>query len=363
MYRAARPLLFRLDPERAHAVALRYLERLHRSGWTSGRVLNERAAADPRLRLSWLGSMLPGPLGVAAGFDKGATCYNGLFRLGFAHVEVGTFTPRAHEGNEPPRIERLPGSHALVNRLGFNNPGVEVAAGRLASIVPAGFVAANVGPNRDAIGEDARAALAAAGVALAPHVAALTLNVSSPNAPGLRELQRPQGLGALVQGVLERLDGEGAQRPLLVKLHPDAPDEEIVAAGRAAMDAGASGLVAVNTTTRVPTEVRASIQGGLSGRPLRDRAETVCALLSKGLGSDVPIMGVGGVSTGVDVLRRMAVGAHAVQAYTGFVYRGPRFPRAVNREVLAGLDRLGVDRLDEVVGLGLDVVSRKISEP
>lgn len=352
MYGLARALLFRIDPERAHGLAMRYLRRVHRSERAQERWRRRRGPPDPRLRMHALGRAFEGPMGVAAGFDKGAEAYNALLALGFSHVEVGTITPEPQEGNPRPRLERHRDHRALVNRMGFNNPGADTAAERLAQHPARGAIGLNVGKNRSTPEERVVEDYLAAGLRLAPHGDYLAVNVSSPNTPGLRALQEPEGVANLVGRLLEALDDAGAARPVAVKLHPDGPDEALLAVARAALDAGAAGLIAVNTTVARPAGLEGAGAGGLSGAPLKARALEALTALSRGLDGEGDLLGVGGIETGQDVLERVRAGASLVQAYTGFIYRGPRFAEVVHREVLAGLDEAGIDRLEELRGQG-----------
>jgi dihydroorotate dehydrogenase len=353
VYSLARHLLFRLDPERAHELAMAWLRRLQDRPSRFERMA-QRNRADTRLRLDCLGHHLPGPLGVAAGFDKGAEVPDALLGLGFSHVEVGTLTPRPQPGNPKPRLERYPQQGAIVNRLGFNNPGMEVAADRLAARRGrGGLVGANVGANKDRVAlGDVDAAIAdyvAAAGALARDAGYVTVNVSSPNTPGLRALQTPQGISRLVGRVVEALDEADSRRPVLVKLHPDAEVKQLVAVAASAVDAGAGGIIAVNTTTSRPAALEGAGAGGLSGRPLRDKALRVMRGLSRGL-DDVPLIGVGGIGTGRDAAERIAAGASLLQGYTAFVFRGPGYPVRVHRELVEELDRRGLDSLVELRG-------------
>lgn len=348
VYDAVRRALFQLDPEASHRLALAGLAPAQALSFV--RRALAAPPASPRLGCHAFGLSFPHPLGMAAGFDKECSVYNALIALGFGHVEVGTVTPQPQPGNDPPRMQRIPDLQAVVNRLGFPGPGQEAAASRLARNRPEGPVGANIGPNKqtppEAVGDD----LASCARTLAPHVAFLTVNVSSPNTPGLRALQTPEAVGRLVRRTVESADSAGHTRPVLLKVHPDAQAEELVAVARAAVDAGAAGIVATNTTRERPPGSEHAMQGGLSGAPLRERARRAIAALHGGLGRDVPIVGVGGIFTGDDALGHIQAGATLVQAYTGFVYRGPRMPVRVQEELVAGLDRLGLDRVAEAVG-------------
>ena len=350
MYGALRRALFLVEPERAHRMATAWL----RMGQEvpAARAAMRGPTPSPRLRVSARGRKLPGPLGMAAGFDKECVAYHALLALGFGHVEVGTVTPRPQAGNEPPRMQRLPALEALVNRLGFPGPGMEACARRLERRKPDGLVGANIGPNKSTQPENVGEDLAACARTLAPHAGYLAVNVSSPNTPGLRTLQKADAISWLVRRTLEGAQDGGRTVPILVKLHPDVPDEDLVRVARSALSAGASGIIAVNTTRSRPPGLDGAMEGGLSGAPLRERAVRAVAALRKATGRDVPIIGVGGVSTGSHAMDLVRAGATLVQAYTGFVYRGPRFPALVHAEMVAELDKAGLDRLEEAVGTG-----------
>jgi len=349
VYGLLRSALFRLDPERAHEIATRLLGMAQGSDLLTDRLAPDRDPS-PRLTTSAFGIQVPAPVGLGAGFDKHARCFDALLALGFGHVEVGTVTPRPQEGNPKPRIWRFPEHRALVNHLGFNNPGVEAARERMAATRARGVVGVNVGRNKDTPPEDHLEDFEDAARELAPHAAYVTVNVSSPNTPGLRSLQAPEAAAELVGGVLEALDDAGCPRPVLLKLHPDAEPATLAAVARGAVDAGASGIVAVNTTTDRPEGLEDDPQGGLSGAPLKERATRITRELYREVGDEVPIVGVGGIETGEDAFERLRAGATLLQAYTGFVYRGPRFPAQVHEELLDEMDAAGVDHVGELVG-------------
>ena len=348
VYGALRSALFTLDPERAHHLALLAM------GPVQGSASLQRLVAapppSPRLAMDLLGLRFPAPLGMAAGFDKEACAYNALLAMGFGHVEVGTVTPKAQAGNDGKRMQRWLKQQAVVNRLGFPGPGLDAVAARLRKTTPVGIVGANIGPNKATPPERIVDDLQATASGLAPNVRFLTVNVSSPNTPGLRNLQNPDGASRLVQATLEAADRAGNPRPILLKLHPDASDDALGAVARAAVDAGARGIVATNTTRARPPGTESAIEGGLSGAPLRERARRAIAALHRGLGRDTPVIGVGGIFTGADALGHIMAGASLVQAYTGFVYRGPRMAQHVHRELLAELDTRGIDKLADAVG-------------
>lgn len=351
MYGALKSALFRLDPERAHHMALRFLRAMHNSPALAATF----AAPAPHARLATraFGLDFPAPLGMAAGFDKEAVAYNALLALGFSHVEVGTVTPFPQGGNAGLRMERLPEMRALVNRLGFPNAGLAAVAKRLERRSANGIVGANIGPNKKTPAEKVADDVDACAFRLAPLVDYLTINVSSPNTPGLRKLQEPAAVARLVGRVLEATSQARAKVPVLLKLHPDAPDEELVEVARAAVDAGAKGIVATNTTRARPPGSEGAIEGGLSGAPLLERSRQAIRALHDGLGRDTPIVGVGGIASARDAMGHILAGASVVQAYTGFIYGGPRFPAQVHAGLVGELDALGLDKIGEAVGRGV----------
>lgn len=289
-----------------------------------------------------LGVSLPHPLGLAAGFDKDAQAVHGLARLGFSFVEVGTVTPRAQIGDPKPRLFRLPEDRALVNRLGFNSRGAEAVERNLATLRERGKLEApigvNVGMNRDTPTERAIGDYASVWRRLARFAAYGVVNVSSPNTPGLRALQTPDFLRNVVGALREIEPG----RPLLVKLSPDEPDDALVELTGEALAAGAAGVVLTNTTvSRQRLRSRhADEEGGLSGEPLRQRANDAVRVVRQAHASAV-IIGVGGIFTGADLLERLAAGADLCQVYTAFVYRGPCVVARILEELLLEMDAVG----------------------
>ena len=338
MYRLIRPLIFLFSAETAHALAGLWLRLLARLG-------APRSLPGPGQTL-W-GLRFPSPVGLAAGMDKGQVLAPAWFRLGFGFVEIGTITPRPQPGNPRPRLFRLVPLRAVINRMGFNNEGAEVVARRLQALRPMpGPVFVNLGKNKDTPNERAAEDYVAGYRALASLADAVVINVSSPNTPGLRALQHD--LGALVKAVVA--ERGAAKKPILVKLSPDEADLEAIAL--AAVDAGADGIIATNTTldrAAVSTHPRAAEQGGLSGAPLRDKAQHACARLYKVLGGRAPIIGVGGISTAEDAYARIRAGASLIQVYTALVYEGPGLARRISRGLQALLDRDGLT-LEQAIG-------------
>jgi dihydroorotate dehydrogenase len=326
MYGLARPFLFGLDAERAHGLTLAALDTAYRTG------LNPLVSRLARpLPTKAFGLDFPNPVGLAAGLDKNGAHIDALFALGFGFVEVGTTTPRPQEGNPKPRMFRLPDQRAVINRLGFNNAGVDALVRNVERARrDRGLLGINIGKNKDTPNESAAddyLFCLERVYALADYV---TINISSPNTAGLRELQEEQALRRLV-GTLreaqERLASQHARRvPMLVKIAPDLSDEDIDAAGRVLADLEVDGVIATNTTiSRFGLDgVRhANEVGGLSGEPLMGKSTMVMRRLRARLPETIPMIGVGGILSGADAAAKAAAGATLVQMYTGLVYRGP----------------------------------------
>ena len=325
MYRFLKPLLFLLPPEAAHAVATAFL-------WLWSRLFPRPRRRAP-LPLKLWDIEFPSPVGLAAGMDKGDVVAPAWFRLGFGWVEIGTITPRPQPGNPRPRLFRLPPFGALINRMGFNNPGAAIVASRLARLpTQPGPICVNVGRNKETPNERAADDYVAAFRTLAPHAQLAAINVSSPNTPGLRELQSE--LGRLVGEVVKARDALPRRIPILVKLSPDEPDDRLVEMARSAESAGADGIIATNTTLARVEHPLSAEQGGLSGAPLRDRALHVCRLLYRSV--RIPIVGVGGIGTAEDAYARIRAGASLIQIYTALIYDGPGTPRRIERSIRGG---------------------------
>jgi dihydroorotate dehydrogenase len=342
------PLLFRivlsrLDAEFAHHCGMLVVRVLGLPplSWAT-RALTRPA---PELQTRALGLTFDSPFGVAAGFDKNVVGVAGLSALGFGHIEVGTVTAVPQEGNPKPRLFRLIPDRAVVNRMGFNNRGAEAAAARLQRLRRRrrhrAVIGVNIGKSRVVDVADATADYVRSATLLAPFADYLAVNVSSPNTPGLRGLQAVETLRPLLQAVQ---DASG-RTPLLVKIAPDLPDDEITAIAGLAVDLGLAGIIVTNTTisrenlVTDPAVVAAAGEGGLSGAPLKQRAlavlRTVRAVVPRGF----TVIAVGGVETADDVRERLAAGADLVQGYTAFLYRGPLWARQINRGLSAGTGR------------------------
>lgn len=343
----ARLGLARLPPESAHRLAIRAL--------ASGLAPVMPASAPARLRTSLCGLGLSHPLGLAAGFDKNAEAVPGLLAQGFSCVEIGTVTPRPQAGNPRPRLFRLRERQALINRMGFNNDGLERVRQRLERLGErAGVLGANIGANKDSA--DPIADYVAGLRALHPLVDYVTVNVSSPNTPGLRELQRRDRLSALLAALLETRAAAAHPKPLLLKIAPDLAPQDEADIAEVALAHGIDGLIVSNTTverTGLGASRHAAQAGGLSGPPLLRRATEQLGRFFRLTGGRLPLIGVGGIARGADAYAKIRAGASALQLYTAFVYQGP----AVVPRVLGELDRLlaadGYTSLGEAVGTAL----------
>ncbi len=333
LYRALRPLLFRLDPETAHNLAF----------W-----LGERACAFPILRAPVLpgdlrrgvfGLDFPSPLGLAAGLDKGATLLPLWKAMGFGHVEIGTVTPRPQPGNPRPRLFRFPEAGLILNRMGFNSEGAEVVAKRLRRRPSGLLVGGNLGKNKETPEAQALDDYRAAYRLVAPHVDYVALNVSSPNTPGLRNLQAPEALKPLLAGMLDLRKEMGLERqPLLLKLAPDLAPEDLDAIVEVAAASGISGLIATNTTLDrgvVPEPLRRAVEargaGGLSGVPLKPKAREVRRRILAALRGRLPLVACGGLGTPEDVRGALDDGAALAQIYSALIFEGPGLVGRIHR--------------------------------
>jgi dihydroorotate dehydrogenase len=322
-----------------------------------GRWLGPR---DPVLRVRALGLEFPGPVGLAAGFDKDARAVPGLGALGFGFVEVGTVTARAQPGNDRPRMFRLTADRALVNRMGFNNEGAAAAAARLRGRRGGVIVGVNIGKTKVVPEHGAAADYAASARAVAGVADYVVVNVSSPNTPGLRDLQAVGRLAPILVAVREALDAAvpGRRVPLLVKIAPDLADTDVDAVADLALELGLDGIIATNTTisrarlASSPAEVAAAGAGGLSGPPLRDRALAVLVRLRARAGDRLVLIAAGGIETPDDAWARLQAGATLVQAYTGFIYGGPLWPRRIHAGLARRARAAGLSSVSPAVSAG-----------
>ena len=339
LFDLARPALFAIDPERAHRLTVRALALAGRRG----------PPAAGALAVDFAGLGFPNPLGMAAGFDKDAEVPDQLLGLGFGFAEVGSITPRPQAGNPRPRLFRLVEDRAVINRMGFNNGGAEVARDRLVRRAGRpGIVGINIGANKDS--EDRIADYVTMTRVMAPLASYLAVNISSPNTPGLRALQDEGALTGLLDAVIEARGTAGP--PVFLKVAPDLESADIDAIARIALDRKLGALIVSNTTISRPALLSANARetGGLSGAPLRDLAQQRLRDFRKATGGAIPLVGVGGIASAEDAWARIRAGASLVQLYSAMVYGGPGLPRRILRGLEALMRRDGFASIAEAVG-------------
>ncbi|MBR4620061.1 MAG: quinone-dependent dihydroorotate dehydrogenase [Salinivirgaceae bacterium] len=345
MYRTIiRPLLFRIDPERIHSVINTGLKVANATGLghLMGLFYNPKRL---QMETEFCGIKFPNKIGVAAGFDKNAEVYKMLGHLGFGHVEIGTVTPRPQPGNPKPRLFRLPADSALINRMGFNNKGVDAAVRKLRRRNRKIVIGGNIGKNSATPNENALDDYTADFQALYDYVDYITINVSCPNVANLHKLQDKDSLD-LILGTLTKLRAQKpVYKPILLKISPDLTFEQIDDTLEAIAQNGIDGVVAANTSTRrdgLKTDaerVKQIANGGLSGLPLRDRSVEIIRYISQKTEGKLPIIGVGGTMSPDDAVEKLKAGATLVQVFTGFIYYGPSLAKDVNKAVKFGLQK------------------------
>lgn len=340
-YRLARPALFSLDAETAHRLTIAGL----RTGFVP-----PSGPDDPALAVELWGLKFPNPVGMAPGFDKNAEVADSLLKLGFGFVEVGTFTPRPQAGNPRPRLFRLKEDRAVINRMGFNNDGLDAVRARLARrrALP-GIVGGNVGANKDSADRIADYVTAIRGIL--GLVSYITINISSPNTPGLRALQSRESLAELINRCIE---ARGADRtPMLVKVAPDLTDADVEDIAAVALESGIDGLIVSNTTITRPDTLRSAHReetGGLSGAPLFGPSTEMLRRFHGLVGHRLPLIGVGGIASGADAYAKIRAGASLVQLYSSLVYEGPGLVTRIKRDLADLLRRDGFSSISEAVG-------------
>lgn len=337
------PLLHRLDPERAHDLTL--------IGLQLGLGPGHLEADHPSLAIQVAGIDFPNPIGLAAGFDKDARVFNAMLQAGFGFAESGTVTPKPQAGNLKPRIFRLPEDDAVINRLGFNNGGLDDYARRMAG-PKAGIVGANIGRNKDSV--DAIEDYVIGARRIAPFCDYLTINISSPNTPGLRDLQSADTLSALVAAVQSAVTETGAEPPLFIKIAPDLTETDIDDIAAVAISSGINGLIVSNTTIGRPNFLKGihrAENGGLSGKPLFAPSTKILSEMYKRCAGKLPLIGVGGISSGEDAYRKIRSGASLVQLYTALVYHGPRLITDIKRDLANFLKRDGFSTITDAIGV------------
>ncbi len=341
MYSLLRPFFFKLDAEKAHYTAVTGLQTLLKIGGKS--VVTNPINSNKKLEKEVFGLKFKNPVGLAAGFDKNAKWIEELDHLGFGFIEIGTLTPKPQDGNEKPRLFRLKEDNALINRMGFNNEGVEIAVERLKKIKakkPHIIIGGNIGKNKVTPNEEATNDYLMCFDALFDYVDYFVVNVSSPNTPNLRELQEKKPLTELLQTLQNRNKEHLIPKPLLLKIAPDLTDSQLDDIIEIAKETKLAGIIATNTTIsreNLKTEsqkVENLGNGGLSGKPLKDRSTEVIAYLHQKSNAAFPIIGVGGIHSPKDALEKLNAGASLIQLYTGFVYEGWELISKINKEIL-----------------------------
>ncbi len=348
-YDLLKPALFRLPPETAHGMTHRLLRAAQ--GTPAMTLVRERyAVRDEKLRVEAFDTAFPNPVGVAAGFDKNAEVPRALAALGFSHIEVGGVTAERQPGNPQPRLFRLREDEALINRMGFNNEGADIVGDRLdREPMPDVPVGINIGKSKSTPLSEAADDYRYTYDRVADAGDYFVVNVSSPNTPGLRELQNRAALEEILGGLADA----GAD-PLLVKLSPDLPDPAVEDAIAVVDDLGLDGIIATNTTTSRPASLRSpqrAERGGLSGKPIEDLATERIRFVAER--TDVPVIGVGGISDAAGAYEKIRAGASLVQLYTGLVYEGPSLARDINTGLIGLLERDGFDSVTDAVGVDL----------
>ncbi len=346
MYRwIIRPILFRFDPETVHHFTFRMVGLLFAIpgiGWLCEQFFHYRR---PWLKKSLMGLTFENPVGLAAGFDKDARLTDAFARFGFGFIEIGTLTPLPQPGNDQPRLFRLPADRGIINRMGFNNGGAAAAAERLSKRKSRIIIGGNIGKNKSTPNDQAFEDYRKAFTTLEPVVDYFVVNVSSPNTPGLRELQEKEPLSALLQGIKKLSLASAHPKPVLLKIAPDLTPTQLDDIIDILNTTGTDGVIATNTTVSREglSTPRATVDrigaGGLSGAPVRDRSTAVIRYLRERLGPSYPIIGVGGIMSAEDAMEKLSAGADLIQLYTGFVYEGPGLVKKILKSIQPSVSR------------------------
>ncbi len=352
-YQLVRPLLFLIDPEKAHHLTITLLQK--------GLMPHVKNDTDPALHVKLCGLDFPNPVGLAAGFDKHAEVIGAMLGFGFGSVEIGSITPRPQIGNPKPRLFRIPEAEAVINRFGFNSDGFEIVGQRIAAYRDSmtqqkikGIVGINIGKNKES--PDAAADYTAGITKFAPFADYLTVNISSPNTPGLRDLQGRVAMADLLKQVVTTRNTGVKKPPVFVKVAPDLTHDQMEDVAEVALSTGIDGLIVGNTTLSRPASIPpklAAEAGGLSGKPLTTLSTQVLAQIYKLTGGKIPLIGCGGISSGEDAYAKIRAGASLVQLYSALVYHGPFLIPRINRDLVKLLQRDGFRNVQEAVGSGI----------
>ena len=347
MFSILRPFLFNIDPETAHDLAIKSLK------FNPLPSKMFEVEDEQMLKVQLLGKNFPNPIGLAAGFDKSAEAYNSLLRLGFGFVEVGTVTPLKQFGNPKPRIFRLKDDYALINRLGFNNDGIEIIKNRIKSNGKKGILGVNIGPNKETKDQKNDFCLGLKNFFdIADYI---TVNISSPNTEGLRDFHDQEKLKDLLLALNKIKKENKTDISLLLKVSPDIEDNHISEIVDVAKKNDISAIILTNTTNGNRDNLRSNIkkeEGGLSGEPLRQISTDMIKKFYKQLNGKIPIIGVGGVNSGKSAYEKIIAGASLLQLYTGFVYRGPSTAKDIKKELIQILKAEGLNNIKEAIGKG-----------
>tara|TARA_Y100000590_G_scaffold99895_1_gene113542 strand:+ start:873 stop:1919 length:1047 start_codon:yes stop_codon:yes gene_type:complete len=347
MFSILKPALFKLDPETAHDFAIKSLK------FNPLPKKMFEVEGEEILKIELLGKIFPNPIGMAAGFDKSAEVYNSLLSLGFGFVEVGTITPLKQFGNPKPRVFRLEDDEALINRLGFNNDGIEEIKERIKSNKKKGVLGINIGPNKDTKDQKNDFCLGLKSFFnLADYI---TVNISSPNTEGLRDFHDQKKLTDLLASLNDIKKDKKTTVPLLLKISPDIKNGYIPEIADAAIKHNISAIILTNTTNGNRSNLKSKFkdeEGGLSGKPLYQLSNNMIKNFYKELKNKIPIIGVGGVNSGKSAYDKIVAGASLLQLYTGFVYRGPSTAKEIKKELIEILKAEGIKNIEEAVGKG-----------
>jgi len=347
MFSILRPFLFNLDPETAHDLAIKSLK------FNPLPSKMFEVEDEQMLKVQLLGKNFPNPIGLAAGFDKSAEAYNSLLRLGFGFVEVGTVTPLKQFGNPKPRIFRLKDDYALINRLGFNNDGIEIIKKRIISVGKKGILGVNIGPNKETKDQKNDFCLGLKNFFdIADYI---TVNISSPNTEGLRDFHDQEKLKDLLLALNKIKKENKTDTSLLLKVSPDIEDNHISEIVDVATKNDIAAIILTNTTNVNRDNLRSEIkkeEGGLSGEPLRQISTNMIKKFYKQLNGKIPIIGVGGVNSGKSAYEKIIAGASLLQLYTAFIYRGPSAAKDIKKELIQILKAEGLNNIKEAIGKG-----------
>ncbi|MGX4608030.1 quinone-dependent dihydroorotate dehydrogenase [Priestia sp. JNUCC 25] len=357
VYSTLRPMLFSVDPEKAHNLSISALKLLQTNPFLINQYYKKMNVKNPRLKSSYWGVDFDNPVGLAAGFDKNGEVYSGLYALGFGTIEVGSVTPLPQEGNPKPRLYRLKEDNGLINRMGFNSKGVyEVEKNFVTTAKTPLPIGINLGKNKITPNAEAALDYIKGLEVLYKHGDYFVINISSPNTKNLRDLQHITNLYALLTQIINKrnnlLKELKLYRPIILKVAPDLTPNQIEQVVETALSAGIEGLIVSNTT--IEREGLHSVykkeEGGLSGRPLVQKSTELIYKVYKQTQGKIPIIGSGGIFTGMDAFEKLAAGANLVQVYTGMIYRGPSIAKHINNELIKIMDQRGFNSVEEVIG-------------